>query len=165
MSLLVGVVFGIAAVLGACVEDDPPDPDGPTALVTDIELPGLVEVVACKHSHEHDLRHVQIFADPKSAELFDDCVLGQNCEDPFPVGSLFVKREYEFEGCKPEDLTSVTANLKLEPGALPEGGDWRWQRLDTDLTVVEDGAPVLCLACHEDHCSPPYGHDLHCIPD
>jgi hypothetical protein len=150
--------------LTACPEPQAPPP-GPPGLVTDITLPGLVEVVPCKHSHEHDLRHVQIFADPGSATLFQTCVLDQGCDEPFPVGSLFVKREYEFEGCKDEDLRSVTASLKLEAGELPEGGDWQWQRLDTELRVVEDGAPPICLICHIDHCSPPYGHDLRCIPD
>ncbi len=155
----------MVVALAGC-PSDPDPPAGPEPLVEDLELPGLVEVVACKHSHEHDLRHVQIFADPASAELFQTCVLDQGeCTEPFPVGSLFVKREYEFPDCKPEDLTSVTATLKLEPGSYPQGRDWQWQRLETDLTVVEDGAPFLCIACHEDHCSPPYGHDMRCLPD
>ncbi len=161
LGVLLSLGLSGAVILGACSSES----EASGALVTDVDLPGLVEVHACAHSHEHDLRHVQIFADPQSADLFQTCVIDQDCTEPFPPGSLFVKREYDLEGCKPENLTSITATLKLEPGELPEGGDWQWQRMDPDLTVTDDGAPAVCLNCHEDHCSEPFGFDLRCVPD
>ncbi|MFV8755578.1 hypothetical protein ACNOYE_33935 [Nannocystaceae bacterium ST9] len=148
--------------LAACPQPEDPGPD---KLFDDPSMAGMVEVVPCKQSHEHELHHVEIFADPASAELFQTCVLDQaNC-DPFPAGSLFVKREFEYPGCKPEDLVSYTSSLKLEAGSYPDGRDWHWQNQDADLTVTEDGAPFFCIACHVDHCSPPYGWDMRCIPD
>lgn len=125
----------------------------------------MIEVVACKESHEHELHFVEIFADPMSAELFDTCVLDQSACDPFPTGSLFVKREYEYPGCLSQDFVGYTSSLKLDAGSFAEGRDWHWQRQAPDLRVIEDGAPFFCVVCHEDHCSAPYGWDMRCIPD
>jgi hypothetical protein len=152
----------ILGLLGCPV--DPPDP-GPDKIFDDPSLTGLVEIVPCRSSHDHELRHVEIFADPDSATLFQTCVLEQAACDPFPVGSLFVKREFEYPGCDPAELVGYTTAIKLEPGSYAEGHDWHWQKQDPDLRVVEDGAPFFCITCHVDHCSPPGGFDMRCIPD
>lgn len=135
--------------------------------------PGTVErdfsvVVTCRHSHEHDLRHVQTYADAASAEIFAACVTGSEAEcdhEGFPEGSLFVKYEYENEGCEAEDLVSYSASLRLRDGSSRAGRDWHWQRANPDLEIVSDGAPAPCLTCHIDHCSAPAGFDLRCRPD
>ncbi|MCA9537393.1 MAG: hypothetical protein KC620_00815 [Myxococcales bacterium] len=146
--------------------DDGPDLTGPLPCFTPTELDTLVEVVPCRHSHEHDLRHVRIFADPEAAAIYRRCVLrGEPCDEPFPPGALFVKREYDRAGCHEDEFVSLTATRKLAPGALPEGYDWRWQRLTPEMRVTDDGAPLVCLRCHVDHCSPPDGYELRCTPD
>jgi hypothetical protein len=156
----------LAAVLPLGLLGCPGDPEpGPEPIFDDPTLAGMVEVVPCKQSHEHELHHVEIFADEASAQLFQTCVLDQSSCDPFPVGSLFVKREYEYPGCLPQDLVAYTTSIKLESGSYEAGHDWHWQKQDPDLRVTEDGAPFFCIACHVDHCSPPYGWDMRCIPD
>lgn len=162
----------LLAALAGC-DDAPAEHRGPTPLFAVHELTELVEVVPCRHSHEHDLRHVRIFADVASGRLWDRCVRrAGGCTEPFPEGARFVKLEYDRPGgcaagdcCTDEHLVSYTVSLRLAEGALPEGHDWHWQRLDPDLKVTDDGAPPVCIGCHVDHCSPPYGHDLRCTPD
>lgn len=153
----------VAAVIAGC---DEPAPGGPAPVFTRAEFDGLVEMVPCRHSHEHDLRHVRIFVDREAAEIYYRCVLRQElCEERFAVGALFVKLEYDREGCRDEEFVGYTAARKLGAGALPEGQDWQWQALDPGLRVTADGAPPVCLRCHIDHCSPPEGYDLRCTPD
>lgn len=159
------LMLALALCLAAC--DDPASaPDGPPPLFDRAELETLLERVPCRHSHEHDLRHVRIFVDAESAALYQRCVLrDEPCEQPFAPGALFVKLEYDREGCLDEEFVGYTATRKVEPGTYPEGVDWRWQRLDADLRVMQDGAPPVCLRCHIDHCAAPEGHDLRCTPD
>ena len=160
-------LIGVVAWLGVVGCDDPsPTPGGPVAVFTLGELEGLEELVPCRHSHEHDLRHVRIFVDREAAAIYYRCVLlGEPCDEPFRPGALFVKLEYDREGCRDDEFVGYTATRKLDPGALPEGADWRWQRLDRELRVMDDGAPPVCLRCHIDHCSAPDGYDLRCTPD
>lgn len=143
---------------------------GPPALFTLSEVErDFVEVVECRISHEHDLRHVRVLADPDAAEIFERCVLtglGGRCDvDRFATGALFVKYEYELPGCDPQELSSYTASVRLEDGDYPEGLDWHWQRLTPAMEVVEDGAPDRCIQCHVNHCAEPFGLDLRCLPD
>lgn len=160
------VALALLAVGLAACDDEPQTPAGPPAVFTAEELGAMHEMVPCRHSHEHDLRHVRIFADDAAAPIYHRCVLfWEPCEQVFPPGSLFVKMEYEREGCRDDELVGYTATRKVEPGSYPEGFDWRWQRLDPDLEVMQDGAPPVCLRCHIDHCTSPEGHDLRCTPD
>jgi len=158
----------LVSILAACDEPDPPPP-GPDPVVTTAELTSgeLIEVVPCRASHDHELNNVRTFVNRSAVEMFQRCVLvpDAHCTEPFPVGTLFVKWEYELPGCDPVDLKGYTANVKLPAGSYPEGHDWHWQRLTPRLKVVEDGAPMTCLLCHIDHCRAPYGHDLHCTLD
>jgi hypothetical protein len=159
-------IASLALVLGAGCATDP----GPRPLFDLAEVErDFVEVLGCRHSHEHELRHVRILADPAAAEIYERCVLtglGGRCDvDAFPPGSLFVKYEYDLPDCPPWELLSYTASLRLEDHSYPEGLDWHWQRVTPNLQVAEDGAPPRCIQCHVDHCSPPDGLDLRCLPD
>lgn len=167
VALALIAALGVGASAGC--DDAPPGPPPIDPLVSQAEIDSgeLVEVVACRHSHEHELNHVKTLANAAAAEQFNRCVLtpGANCADLFPEGALFVKVEYELEGCKPEDLKGYTVNKKLAAGSYADGHDWQWQRLTKRLEVTEDGAPLVCLLCHIEHCSAPNGHDLRCLPD
>jgi hypothetical protein len=162
---------GLSAwALAAC--DDPAPPALPTVdpvfRVEQLTDGSMGEIMPCKLSHEHELRHVRTVADLASVDVYSRCVPPSSaCKEPrFPVGSLFVKLEYNSPtGCEPDALVSYTATLKLPQGALEAGYDWQWQRLSPALKVEEDGAPGVCLRCHIDHCAPPRGFDLRCVPD
>lgn len=115
------------------------------------------EVRDCRHSHEHELRHIRVFADALALEVYDIW------DRPYPVGSTIVKLEYDDEEC--ENLLGYTAMKKLEAGENPAGHDWWWQKLDEDKQVTEEGAPFSCIDCHEHHCAPPDGFDLTCAEE
>jgi hypothetical protein len=145
-------------------------PSGPEPVFTLEEVErDFVEVVRCRQSHEHELHHVRVLADPDAAEIFERCVLsglGGRCDvDRFDTGAVFVKYEYDWADCDPSDFVGYTASLRLEDGDYPEGRDWHWQRLTPALDVVEDGAPARCIQCHINHCDPPDGLDMRCLPD
>lgn len=160
-----------ALALPACDGEgaDEPADAGPDAPI-DLAAVGTryAEVLPCRESHDHDLRHVRIFADEGARPLYERCVLPNvPCDEPFPTGATFVKYEYELAGCKDEALVSITASIRLDAASDPMGRTWRWLRLDPDGSIVEDGAPVRCLSCHVNHCAPPTGagHELRCTPD
>jgi hypothetical protein len=120
------------------------------------------EARGCRHSHEHELRHVRVLASPTALVPY----LRLHPAFPYPAGATLVKLEYDDAACT--NLLGYTAMLKEPPGARPAGGDWRWQRLDMTRRVIEDGAPPVCLTCHVHHCAaagqhrPGAGYDLTC---
>ena len=112
----------------------------------------------CRNSHEHELRHVRVFADAQAVGPF------LNWDAPFPVGATIIKVEYDDEYCQVR--VGYTAMQKGEVGSNPEGGDWFWQKLDADRKVLEQGAPHACVHCHEEHCDPPeHGFDFTCAEE
>lgn len=163
--LAAAICTGICAA--GCSDEPEPTPIAPVVTAAELASGGFEEVLACRASHEHDLRYVRIVANAAAVAMYRRCILvpAAGCSEPFPVGALFVKYEYELPGCFPGDFDGYTASLKLAPGSYPEGHDWRWQRLTPKFRVTEDGAPLRCLLCHIDHCAAPAGHDLHCLPD
>lgn len=121
------------------------------------DLEAYREARPCAFSHDHELIFVRVLADPLAYDTYT------RFEEPYPVGATIVKLSYDDEECT--DLVDYTAMKKLATGQNPEGGDWWWQRVALDRSVVEEGAPVSCLDCHREHCSPPYGYDLTCKPE
>lgn len=117
------------------------------------------EIRDCRHSHEHELRHIRVFASPTAAEPYQ----ALSPDVPYPVGATLVKLEYDDAACT--DLLGYTALQKLEPGAQPAAGDWLWQRVSADRQVIEEGVLSRCIGCHEEHCTPPYGYDLTCAEE
>lgn len=113
----------------------------------------------CRGSHEHELRYVRVLVSHDAQGPYD----ALSPDMPYPVGATLVKPEYEDEDC--ETLLGYTAYRKLDEDENPAGGDWWWQRLDTERRVLEEGAPWRCINCHTVHCAPPYGYDLTCAEE
>jgi hypothetical protein len=112
------------------------------------------EMRDCRQSHEHELRFIRVFASPSAQAPY--AMLSPST--PYPPGAVLVKTEYDDAAC--ETLLGFTAMQKLAAGENPDGGDWRWQKVDAPSELLEDGAPERCLNCHVQHCAPPYGYDL-----
>jgi hypothetical protein len=134
--------------------DAAPEPVFPEAVEND-----YFEMRDCRHSHEHELRYIRVFASP-TAQL---SYAALSPDVPYPVGATLVKLEYDDAMCSA--LLGYTAMQKLPIGQMPAGGDWLWQRLDTERNVLESGAPLRCTNCHTYHCAPPYGYDLSCAEE
>jgi hypothetical protein len=119
------------------------------------------ELRDCRHSHEHELNHIRVFANELAATPYEKL----SADTPYPVGSVLVKAEYEDGACT--KLVGYTALRKEALGAGPGEGDWRWQKLAPDFRVLQDGAPTACVHCHEHHCAEAgvvgvMGYDLTC---
>lgn len=150
----VGMALALALVLGACGGEDAPAPVFPE------DAPSQwLEMRDCRHSHEHELRHIRVFASPAAEAPY----AALSADTPYPEGAVLLKLEYDDAACT--DLLGYTAMQKLAPGANPDGGDWLWQRVSVDREVAEEGAPPRCINCHEEHCEPPYGYDLTCAEE
>ena len=59
------------------------------------------------------------------------------------------------------DLVGWTV-MRREEGFAPLAGDWRWQSVAADRSVVEDGSIVECFLCHEECGVAPEGFDWTC---
>jgi hypothetical protein len=117
---------------------------------------------ACMFSHEHELRTIRVVTDEAAAVPYQ----ALDAQNPYPVGATLVKLEFDDENCK--ELLGYTAMQKLPRGGTEVGSDWRWQRVDVERNVVEDGLLPRCVSCHEQHCTWPIcgyercGFDLTC---
>ena len=144
-------------LISACaaeVRDDAPHAVFPVDFEADYE-----EMRDCRESHEHELRFIRVLASPSAQTPYATL----SAEAPFPPGAILVKLEYDDASC--ETLLGFTAMQKLAAGENPDGGDWRWQKLDAERELLEDGAPPRCINCHTQHCAPPHGYDLSCAEE
>lgn len=144
-----GLLLVAAGLLAGCPGPNPP--------VFDPLLPAdyadtYTEVRNCRSSGDHDLHNIRVLADPEALGPYT------NRTDPFPVGSILVKEEYDFgdSDCS-GDILRWTVMQRLEDGASPENLDWHWQDVDQDFSVQEDD-PERCAQCHFDCGAPPVGY-------
>jgi hypothetical protein len=137
-----------------------PEPDpGPDPVFPERPEAQWTELRDCRHSHEHELRFIRVFASPDAEASY----LALSPEVPYPVGARLVKLEYDDAECT--QLLGYTALEKLPPGTSTAAGDWLWQRVGPDRKVLEEGAMPRCINCHQEHCEPPYGYDLTCAEE
>lgn len=110
----------------------------------------------CRSSTDHDLNKVRVLADPAALEPY------MNRDNPFPVGSIVLKPEYDFTDT---DCTGTpiewTVMVKLASGSSPNTLDWHWQRVTADRTVQTDNEP-RCYGCHAGCSTGSGGYDYTC---
>ena len=110
------------------------------------------EVRNCRGSGDHDLNNIRILADPDALGPYE------NRMDPFPVGAVVLKEEYDFGDAACEgEILQWTVMQSLGDGSSPDTLDWAWQRVDPDRIVVEEDPP-RCIACHTGCGVPPDGY-------
>lgn len=155
MILRLALLWFCACTAGAADESEP-EPLFPEGFADQ-----YVEMRDCRHSHEHELRFIRVFASPSAQEPYAKL----SADVPYPEGALLLKVEYDDFPCEDDAVLGYTVMQKLAPGTSADGRDWRWQKLDADRALLEDGAPFRCINCHEQHCAPPYGFDLSCAEE
>lgn len=100
------------------------------------------EVRDCRGSGDHDLNMVRMLADPVALEPY------QGRQQPFPVGAVVIKEEYDFADADCSGaIKQWTVMKKVADGSSPDTLDWTWQQVDADRNVVSVDPP-RCYACH-----------------
>lgn len=98
----------------------------------------------CRLSIEHGGVMIQVWANDIGAQAYLDE------DNPLPVGSVVVKDEYEGTDCETEaDFGRWRAMRKEEPGFDPDDGDWAWQWVNADRSVLLNDK-ATCIGCHRD---------------
>lgn len=126
------VVLATVARLGVC----------PTAPIFPADYRAtFVEVRDCRPSIEHGGVMIRVLADPASAQAYLEE------QNPLPVGSIVIKEEFDGVACDDADLERWRVMRKEEPGFDPEDGDWHWQWVNRDRSVLFDDK-TTCIGCH-----------------
>jgi hypothetical protein len=151
---IVGCGWLVAALAACSVE-----PQAAEAPLFPADAPSTWQQVRdCRHSHEHELNHIRVLADPAAVGPY----LGWNA--PFPVGATLLKLEYDDDACS--HLIRYTVMQKRAAGSDVERGDWRWQTVSPAREVLPS-ATATCVGCHRVHCSEAdgTGFDLTCAEE
>ncbi len=142
------VLSVLCTQLVGCPEPPPPpiDPIVPMDYAS-----SFTEVRGCRPSGDHDLHNIRVLADPAALAPYRDRV------EPFPVGALLVKEEYDFGDIDcTGSIVRWTAVRRREEGSAPLLLDWYWQEMDESFRVVGEN-DIVCAGCHMD-CEPPDGY-------
>ncbi len=126
--------LAVLAALAACGGDDVA-PSFPAAYAT-----SYVAVRDCRRSSDHDLHFIRVLVEPAALQPYNDRV------SPFPVGSVVLKEEYEFDdpSCAGEP---VEWTVMVKTSGTERLG-WDWQRVEAGRSVVESNG-ASCYGCHE----------------
>jgi len=95
----------------------------------------------CRFSSEHGLVYVRVLANSIGAQPY---LADAN---PLPVGSTIVKEEFSGADCNPNSLVRWRAMRKEAPGFDAVDGDWHWQWVNADRSVLLNDKST-CIGCH-----------------
>jgi hypothetical protein len=123
--------------LAGCADDPGEQPEPFFDLATVATWP---EVRNCRFSIEHDGVQITVHTSPGAEAAYTAGTY------PFAEGTVIVKPETDDPDCAVP--IEFTAMRKLATGAAPADGDWEWQRVDADGTVLETGSLPRCVSCH-----------------
>lgn len=99
------------------------------------------EVRNCRFSIEHGGVSIRVLASPLAVQPYLEEA------NPLPLGSIVVKEEYSGPECDLEDLIRWRAMRKESPGFDPDDGDWHWQWVESDRSVLLNDK-TTCISCH-----------------
>jgi hypothetical protein len=94
----------------------------------------------CRPSIDHDLRRILIRVETDMTDRYE------RGPYPLPPGALIIKEEFDDPDCAVR--VGWTLMQKQPAGYAPGFGDWRWQRLDAQGKVLQDGRLPRCASCH-----------------
>lgn len=150
------LALALALALAACPGDDGEgdagaEPDFPADYAA-----SYTEVRNCRGSGDHDLNTIRILADPAALAPYQDRA------EPFPVGAVVLKEEYDFSDLACEGpIKQWTVMTRLAEGSSPDTLDWAWQRVDKQRQVVSEDEP-RCINCHTGCGVAPEGYEGTC---
>jgi len=101
-----------------------------------------IEVRNCRFSPEHGGVAIRVLANPVAVQPYLDE------QNPLPLGSVVVKEEYTAPDCSDDSkLVRWRAMRKENPGFDSEDGDWHWQWVNRNRSVLFDDK-ATCIGCH-----------------
>lgn len=136
-SLLIAMGAGQMASCGSDKSTDPPDDRKPFFPEAFQEFYTMVR--DCRPSTDHPA-FVTVWADPSS---FQDYLDGNY---PFEPGAVIVKVLYTDPGCT--QIRQFDVMKKGPPGTATDSGDWLWQEVRPDRSVLSEGVQRTCFSCH-----------------
>jgi len=72
----------------------------------------------------------------------------------YPVGTIFLKENYQSSSGKPGDPTTLTLMVKKQKGYDSSGGDWQYLQSDVNGNILLEGDsrdPAIKAACSDCH--------------
>lgn len=147
------VALSLAAV-SACSDDssDDPEPDAAPPLFPDNYRDTYTMVRDCRASTSHEFHKILVWADPTATVPYLER------QEPFPVGAILLKEEFDFAdtACEDEVLRRTVMKRLPEGEGDPDHLGWLWQDLEPTGEVVSVN-DSLCYACHDDCDGDPTG--------
>lgn len=101
----------------------------------------FTQVRNCRFSIEHGGVSIRVLASPLAVQPYLEEA------NPLPLGSIVVKEEFSGPDCSLEDLIRWRVMRKEAPGFDADDGDWHWQWVEADRTVLLNDK-TTCIACH-----------------
>lgn len=101
----------------------------------------FIEVRSCRFSIEHGGASIRVLVDQANAQAYLDEA------NPMPVGSIVVKEEFLGPDCTDPVPDRWRVMRKEAPGFDPEDGNWAWQWVDADRSVLLNDKQT-CIGCH-----------------
>lgn len=101
----------------------------------------FVEVRSCVFSIEHGGVSMRILANPIGAQAY------RTNANPMPVGSVVIKEEYNHSDCSDDSRLARWSVMVKKASGFDEHGDWQWQWVRRDRTILADGK-ASCIGCH-----------------
>ena len=146
----------LALVLPVSCSDDGPSDSGPAPSFPADYASSYTEVRDCRGSTEHEFANVRVLADPDALAPY------QGRDADFPVGSVVLKEEYDFEDTECTGaIIRWTAMQRLATGTSPDTLDWSWQDVEPSRRVKSVDEP-RCIGCHTTCGVPPEGYQGTC---
>ena len=137
LSVLVAAGAWQMAGCGSDKSTDPPEDREPFFPETFEQSYTMVR--DCRPSEVHT-NYVTVWADPASAQDYLDG------NYPFEVGAVIVKVLYTDASCT--EIRQYDAMKKGPAGTALDSGDWLWQEVRADRSVLSEGVQRACTSCH-----------------
>jgi hypothetical protein len=124
-------------LLGGCFQQSGPST---SKLLPSDGVASYRQVRTCRPSVTHNSNYMVVYA---NALAQSDYLAGNY---PLLQGSTIVTAETDQANCT--GGTGFTLMFKEALGYNPAAGDWRWQKLDAQREVLQDGRVQECINCH-----------------
>jgi hypothetical protein len=139
---LAAAALVVLVCCAGCGDDDPeplPPPAAEPFFPASFQQT-YTHVVECAFSAAHDSSFVEVWVTPNAGTAY---VNGAAAMPESSVCVIIMRSG----GCA-GDVIRYEAMKKGAPGSSPATGDWEWQAVRPDLSVIESGQIDRCSACH-----------------